>query len=96
MALLKDIEVKGSGIHAGYWRISRIGQDFNTGSSILVVSGYADQELRQDGKNPIHEMSFPINAIIENRSSGYPYLKADILDPITGSNMNPLSGATDA
>jgi hypothetical protein len=56
MALLKNIEIDGSGIAATYWRVYRVDATFapSGGAAINVTfDGWADAAARTGGKNPV-------------------------------------------
>jgi hypothetical protein len=53
MAILKPIDVDGSGIEVGYWRIVRAAFDFDLGDHTVTLAGYASGAARADGKQPV-------------------------------------------
>ena len=52
MALLKSIPTE-FGIDAQYWHIGAVQEDFKGQGTEVTFYGYASQEARQDGKQPL-------------------------------------------
>lgn len=56
MALELNYEINNSGVEARYWRIliTNIGEpDGQNAQAHLEIAGYATEELRREGKNPL-------------------------------------------
>lgn len=64
MALLKEIEIAGSGIAANYWRIINLSVDLVSKVTKIEVACYKDQQARLDGKAPIIRKTFQYSNLL--------------------------------
>jgi hypothetical protein len=55
MALLKLIAAE-VGVHASYWNIGVVQEDFKSQKTDVTLHGYVSQETRQAGKQPLSVM----------------------------------------
>ncbi len=53
MALLTPIEIRNTGLVAGYWRLTHVQLDHQAGVAEFRLHGYPDAEARAAGKSPL-------------------------------------------
>lgn len=58
MALLKSIEVNGTGVAAEYWRITHVQLDRVAGVVEATLHGYRDEGARRSGRQPLSRAGF--------------------------------------
>ena len=58
MALLKSIEIRNTGLHATYWRLTHVQLDHTAGVAEFRLHGYPDEEARSAGKAPLPAIDF--------------------------------------
>jgi hypothetical protein len=99
MAVIKEVEVRGSGLEATYWRITSLDTNYMGRNTKITLSGYATQELRQSGKLPVTSVTMTVNELLESRSVAYARLKSPVLEFHGGTELvdvNDFADATDA
>ncbi len=62
MALLKSIEIRNTGLEAGYWRLTHVQVDHIAGIAEFRLHGYPDQAAREAGKVPLPAIDFRATA----------------------------------
>jgi len=62
MALLKELEVKNTGIIASYWKIAETHINWNTKSAVITLFGFVDEQARRDEKQPIDVKQIQFNS----------------------------------
>jgi hypothetical protein len=58
MALLKTIEIRNTGLNAGYWRLTHVQIDHIAGVAEFRLHGYPDQAAREAGKAPLPALDY--------------------------------------
>lgn len=75
MALLKENNTE-FGVSAKYWKISKISKNFVTNFTELLMSGFADQDTRNNNCSPLCELGICIPTVdIDTREQAYAYCK---------------------
>ncbi len=62
MALLKTIEIRNTGLEAGYWRLTHVQLDHTAGVAEFRLHGYPDQAAREAGKAPLPAIDYRATA----------------------------------
>lgn len=83
MALLKDIEVKNTGVVASYWKIAELHINWHLKTATVVLWGFKDQQSRENGKAPLDQRifefdssSFPFTVDRNNVAEAYEAIKS--------------------
>ena len=58
MALLKSLEIRNTGLNAGYWRLTHVQIDHTAGIAEFRLHGYPDQAAREAGKAPLPAIDY--------------------------------------
>jgi allantoicase len=69
MALLKSIEIRNTGLHASYWRLTHVQLDHDAGVVEFRLHGYPDHEAREAGKAPLPVIDYRLDADQLNASN---------------------------
>ena len=100
MAIIKSIDTQ-YGVVASYWKVSTLNVDWHNKRCELVMAGYADEQAREDGKNPIEfrwfnffDTDFYLTFDGNNVQESYDRLDHPIFDS-NGNDINVFQGATD-
>jgi hypothetical protein len=100
MALLKLIEIRNTGLNAGYWRLTHVQIDHMAGVAEFRLHGYPDEAAREAGKAPLPAIDFRATAedllvsSLHVVTTGEFYAAAKVLPAIDGTAW--LADATDA
>ncbi len=62
MALSKSIEIRNTGLHAGYWRLTHVQVDHTAGVAEFRLHGYPDVAARNAGKAPLPALDYRATA----------------------------------
>lgn len=90
MALQKSI-ASPYGIEANYWRIVRINENFN-GNVEVYLAGYASEQARRDGKEPLDVKNFQFDERDATRAGVYSLITESKLDE-EGNETNIFAGS---
>ena len=58
MALLKEIEVKNTGVIASYWKVAEMHVNWHYKTATVILWGFKDQAAREAGKAPVDQRFF--------------------------------------
>jgi hypothetical protein len=61
MAFLKPIEIRNTGLVAGYWRLTHSQIDHAAGVAEFRLCGYPDQDAREAGKLPLPVIAYRLS-----------------------------------
>ena len=62
MALKKSIEIRNTGLMAGYWRLTHVQLDHQAGVAEFRLHGYPDEAAREAGKAPLPCIDYRLTA----------------------------------
>ena len=100
MALLKTIEIRNTGLNAGYWRLTHVQIDHIAGVAEFRLHGYPDQAAREAGKAPLPAIDYRATAedlqiaSLHTVTTQHFYAAAKLLPAIDGTAW--LADAVDA
>lgn len=99
MALSKPIEIRNTGLVAGYWRLTHVQLDHEAGIAEFRLHGYPDEQARNAGKAPLPSIEYRLGAAelaqpnLHSLSTAQLYAAARTLPAADGIAW--LAGATD-